>query len=87
MKPAPVRFTVHVNYPVSALVPADATKLLWLDIPNGDKVTLDGAVLAARKHLALFKGASMLVRRNGVNALLMQRGECWDLTTGQAVSL
>jgi hypothetical protein len=88
VKPAkPPTFTVHVYYPATSLVPADATKLMWLDVPNGIKVTLDGAVLAARKHIQNFKGASCLVRRDGVNSLLIQRGASWDLTTGNPVSL
>lgn len=83
-KPAPYQVVVAYPWPVADSKPEDILGMSWAPIDRGQAITLDGALLRARQHLAAFPAAVCLVTRGPNRLFFLKRGAKWDLTTTPA---
>jgi hypothetical protein len=77
-------YVVVVSYPFGAAGPSDVINLVWRDIDGGTKLTPDGALARAKRHVKEFPAAVCLVRKDGQNIYFVQRGCTWDVADGGA---
>jgi hypothetical protein len=73
-------YVVVASYPFGAAGPSDVINLVWRDIDGGTKLTPDGALARAKRHVKEFPAAVCLVRKDGQNIYFVQKGATWDVT-------